>query len=208
MNQKHLTLKKKRHSDKLSARVEIILRISLIFIVCLFNLVLLGFNIVLYWATFYHIFSRSGFEFWENLIWFAPVYIFVLIASLLIYIFFMWLSIYLVHRFIHRKDAIHRAYRAFHKARSSLKLTSENVVVNEIRDITIGKVKMNMRIFICETPTAKQLEIVSMHSRFAHRSSSNAHSVFEGQHGIIHYYDFNGKNYFEKFDLNSDDGSI
>jgi len=108
-----------------------------------------------------------------------------------------------------RKHPIRQEYKLFRKAFSTSDLATSNVTVIGVDDVKLGKTPdkhtddTDMRIFSCIASDEQHLEILHVDTFVFGYPLSKPGLIEIGDKGILHYRKFNGKNYFEKFELDS-----
>jgi len=130
---------------------------------------------------------------------------FIDVGIIIVFFFCIVIIIITIKHFRYRKDAVFQDERSFRKVRPKLKIMTSNVTVTEIMTKEVGKSGINTRIFSCNTPCEQKLEVFDAPLSIFTLRGFAASRIYTGEKGTIYYYEFNGKNYFEKFVPNSND---
>ena len=97
-----------------------------------------------------------------------------------------------------RKSTTIKTLKAFRKVRPSLEEKACEVTLSRVENTVIDNV-IGARAFVCTTSDERELEIICVEIPFFTFQDNNARRSYEGEHGTIRYYEYMGKNYFERF---------
>jgi len=100
--------------------------------------------------------------------------------------------------FRNRKSTTIKTLKTFRKIRPTLEEKACEVTLTKVENIVIDN-KIGARAFTCITSDERKLKIICVEISFFTFRDANARRSYEGERGTIHYYEYMGKNYFERF---------